>query len=178
MKIGKGYIALGLALWGIIWLTRSALEDIRLDIGIMPRTSGLILENLEFEREISGDLWRLRTPLAERHDEKIEMLSPDILRKLENGEEWHFMGERGVYREKEESASLSSLLGTLATGTRVLNLRSPYLSWSKDEKTFLFPNGITVYDTEFLLEADMASIDESGIILLDRGGVITWTKKK
>ncbi|MDR1979652.1 MAG: hypothetical protein LBQ42_13035 [Synergistaceae bacterium] len=179
MKIKKSFLVLAMAIFCVGLLARYAFRDIRLDVDLLreslERMPGLVLENLEFEREISGDLWRVRVPLVERRDDKIEVRSVDV-RRLTDGREWYFWGARGFYSEKAESADLLSLLGTLETDTRVLNLESPWLSWSRDENEFLFPRGLTIYDAEFILQSDAASVDASGTVLLGKGGVIRWRK--
>jgi hypothetical protein len=181
VKIRKGVVALLAALFGIGLLARYAFRDIALDVDLLreslQRIPSVVLENLEFEREISGDLWQVRIPLAERRDGRVEVRSVDVTRRMENGREWYFRSAAGFYSEKAESADLISLLGTLETDSRVLNLESPYLSWTPsgtEGSGFFFPRGLLIYDSEFLLTADTASIDEEGVILLDRGGVIKW----
>ncbi|MDR2175437.1 MAG: hypothetical protein LBO82_05825 [Synergistaceae bacterium] len=185
MKIRKTFIILLAALFGIGLLARYAFRDIALDADLLreslQRMPSVILENLEFEREISGDLWQVRIPLAERRGGRVEVRSIDVSRRMGNGREWYFRSAAGFYSEEAGSADLISLLGTLETGSRVLNLESPYLSWTGLEteesgSDFLFPRGLLIYDNEFLLTADAASIDEKGVILLDRGGVIKWTR--
>ena len=137
----------------------------------------LVAENVNFSRVISEDLWRVYAPRAERYGEKLVMYSSDVWRQFTNGREWYFKSQYGVYSEKTESADFTPLFGILEAGARVLNLESPHLVWVKAKgKDFLFPKGVTLYDDEFLLEADVASIDESGVILLNEGGVITWMK--
>jgi len=64
----------------------------------------------------------------------------------------------------------------METDTRVLNLESPFLSWLMNENSFLFPRGLIVYDAEFLLETDLASLDGDGIMALNEGVVIRWRK--
>lgn len=181
MKIKKGFLFLLLMLFGVGVLVRYALRDINLDIDLLreslEKMPGLVLENLEFEREISGDLWQVQVPFAERHDGTVEVRSVDVRRWFADGKEWYFRSARGLYREKEGSAELSQLLGTLETDTRVLNLESQKLSWSEDRNEFLFPKGFTIYDDEFILKTDSASIDEAGVILLDKGGIIRWTRR-
>jgi hypothetical protein len=179
MKIKKNFVALTMAVFCVGLLVRYAFRDIRLDVDLLKesleRMPGVVLENLEFEREISGDLWRVRVPLMERRDDAVTVRSADV-RRLTRGREWYFLGARGLYSEKAESADLFSLLGTLETDSRVLNLESPWLSWSRDENVFLFPKGLTLYDAEFILQSNAASVDMSGVVLLDKGGVIRWRK--
>jgi hypothetical protein len=178
IRVGR-LIVLG-ALFGIGLLVRYALRDIRLDVDLLreslERMPRLVLENLQFEREIGGDLWRIHVPLVERRDERIEVRSVDVRCEFADGKEWYFQSAYGVYSEKGESADLGSLLGTLETGTRVLNLESPILSWSRNDDVFLFPRGLTLYDAEFILRAGKASLDASGVVVLDEGGSIRWTQ--
>jgi hypothetical protein len=185
IKIGKRTVVLLAALFGVGLMARYALRDISLDANLLreslQRIPAVVLENLEFEREISGDLWQVRIPLAERRDGRVEVRSVDVSRRMGNGREWYFRSVSGFYSEETGSADLIALLGTLETNSRVLNLESPYVSWTRTGAEeggggFFFPRGLLVYDDEFFLTADVASIDEEGVILLDRGGVIKWTQ--
>jgi hypothetical protein len=183
LKIKKNLVVLLSVLFSIALLAQYAIRDIALDVDLLresiERVPSVVLENLEFEREISGDLWQVHIPMAERREGRVEVRSIDVTRRMENGREWYFRSAAGFYSEKAGSADLVALLGTLETDSRVLNLESPYLSWLPPEMEgsgFFFPRGLTIYDSEFLLTADVASIDEEGVILLDRGGVIKWTQ--
>ena len=179
MKIKKGFVSLLIAIFCVGLLVRYVFRDIRLNVDLLRESLEKIpmmaLENLEFEREIAGDFWQVRIPLVERRDDMIMIRSVDVHR-LSRGREWYFRSAQGLYSEKAESADLFSLLGTLETNSRVLNLESPRLSWSKDENVLVFPKGLTLYDAEFILQSDAASIDISGVVLLDKGGVIRWKK--
>ena len=55
-------------------------------------------------------------------------------------------------------------------------MESQSLNWIESEDAIDFPQGLTVYDQEFLLDTPEANINKSGVVLLKRGGVITWTK--
>lgn len=180
MKIRKGLLGLFLICFGIVVLVRYVMRDLRLDVDLLRegllRMPGIVMENLEFDREISGDRWRVRLPLAERLGERVTVRSIDIRRRLASGGEWYFFGAHGVYSNDERAAELRGLLGTLETPTRVLNLESPELRWREEQGEFRFPSGLTLYDDEFVLRASEASMDESGVVLLDKGGTVIWTK--
>ena len=180
MKIKRRTLLLILALVGIVVLARYVMRDIRLDVDLLretlAKTPGVVLENLEFEREISGDLWKIRLPLAERRNGEIHVTSMDVRRQLADGHVWYFWGNEGFYQEEAQRARLKKLLGTMETATRVMNLESPELLWSQREGSFFFPQGLTLYDSEFILKTSEASMDSSGVIVLDEGGSIRWTK--
>ena len=179
MKFIKTHLALLAPLIGIVIMVGYAYRDINLDLDLLRESLSnmptVVLENLQFERKISGDLWQVRVPVAEPRDGMVEIRSVDVLRRLADGKEWFFMGARGFYSESAESADLSRLLGTLETDTRVLNLESPYLTWRARENVFLFPEGFTLYDAEFILKTPLASLDASGTVALDNG-TLRWKK--
>ena len=178
MKLNKSYLFLFLIFFAVGVMVWNIYSDINLDLNRLienlENMPGLVLENLEFERQISGELWQVRVPVATRRNNIIEIRSVDVLRTLADGSEWFFMGAHGLYSEVTESADLTRLLGTLETSTRVLNLESPFLSWAMSEDVLLFPKGLILYDAEFLLETNLASLDESGTIALNEGAVIRW----
>ena len=138
--------------------------------------AAMMMENLEFEREVSGDLWRMRTPVAERRHDIVEFHVVYVERHLASGKEWLFRGEHGLYSEAAASADVTDVVGTIETADRMLNLESPFLVWTMNENTFVFPKGVTVYDEEIFLEADLASIDEYGVIALNERAVIRWRR--
>jgi len=182
MKFKKSRLFLLLTLFSIGVMAGYVFKDIKLveeldllreNLGNMPV---VVVENLVFEREIAGELWYVRVPMARRLNNMVEVRSMDVLRKFADGKEWFFMGSRGFYSETAESADVIMLLGTLETDARVLNLESPLLSWANSEDVFLFPKGLILYDAEFLLETKAASLDTSGVISLYEGAVIRWRK--
>ena len=60
------------------------------------RMPGIVMENLEFDREISGDRWIVRLPFAEKRGEQAIVRSIDIRRRMGSGGEWYFFGTQGV----------------------------------------------------------------------------------
>lgn len=165
---------------GFVVLVRFAWRDMNLNIDFLRESlenlPGIVMENINFSREISGDMWRIKIPYLDREDDIINVKSLDIRRELKSGGEWYFFGREGAYYHEKKAASLLGLLGTLDTGQRVWNLESPRLNWQEKNNTFSFPEGFTIYDDEFMLTTPNASMDESGVILLEQGGVIQWLK--
>jgi len=180
MKLNKNHLFLFLMFCFIGVMAYFVFLDLNRDLDALRESFEdvpvVVIENLEFEREISGELWRMRTPVAERRHDIVELHTVDVQRRFASGKEWFFTGLHGLYSEATASADVTDLVGTMETETRVLNLESPLLSWTMDENVFLFPKGVIVYDVEFLLETDLASLDESGILALNEGAVIRWRK--
>ena len=176
-------LILALIIFGIITLVRYALSDMNLDIDLLRESlmnmPGLVMENIRFSREVSGDLWQVRLPYLEQRDKTINFMSADITRTLSGDKgKWSFFGKSGVYSDDEKTASISDLTGTLQEGNRTWILKSPKLTWQDKNTTFIFPQGLTIHDSEFYVSAPIASADNSHVILLQHGGVIRWRNPK
>ena len=66
--------------------------------------------------------------------------------------------------------------GTMETPERTWNLEGAVLRWDDKSREFTFPEGLTLYDSEFLLVTPEASMDEAGVVLLEKGGSLQWTR--
>ena len=167
---------------GLVVLVRHAMRDINLDVDLLRESlmkmPGLVMENIQMSREYLGDMWRVKIPLMEQEGTALKMRSLDIRRELSGDKgEWYFFGYEGVYSYDEKAAAVNRLLGTLDDGSgRVWNLESSRLNWRESSDALIFPQGLTIYDSEFILQTPHASIDKSGVILLQQGGVIKWTR--
>ena len=173
-----------LALAGVFILIRYALRDIKLDVNLLreglSKIPAIVIENISLEREVRGDIWSVKIPYIDRDGELFNLRSIDITRLIKTGGSWYFFGDNGFYSNDIHTAHVNKVRGTLEVldnqGGRIWNLESPELNWTESEDAIDFPQGLIVYDSEFLLNTPEANINKSGVVLLNRGGVITWTK--
>ena len=180
-RITKGKILIFVLFIGIFILVRYAMRDMNLDIDLLRESimnmPGLVMENIQFSRNVSGDMWRVKIPYLEREEDTISIKSLDVRRELSGDKgEWSFFGREGNYYHEIKEASLNGLSGTLQNDERTWLLESDKLNWKEENNTFIFPEGLLIYDSEFLLRTPKASMDKSGVILLEQGGVIKWLK--
>ncbi|MBQ6972590.1 MAG: hypothetical protein IJP86_09595 [Synergistaceae bacterium] len=176
-------LLLALLIAGVCWLVQLAIQDSSLDIDLLRESllnmPGIVMENIRFSREISGDLWQVRLPYLEQRDKTVNFRSADIKRTLSGDKgQWSFFGKAGVYSDDKKAASLYGLTGTLHDEGRTWTLDSPVLTWQETGNTLIFPQGLTLRDDEFSLDTPIASTDNSRVILLQHGGVIIWRKPK
>lgn len=181
IKISPFKIVLALLFLGLVMLVDFARRDMKLDVDILRESlmniPGIVMENIHMTREISGDLWNVRVPYLQQDGDAVSLKSIDIRRTISGDKgEWYFFGREGVYSNDQKAASINGLLGTLEANNRTWNLESQKLNWQEDKNTFVFPEGLVIYDDEFMLKTPHASMDESGVILLQRGGVIQWVR--
>ena len=181
MKISRFKIVMASLFIGLIVIVSYARRDIKLNVDLLRESllnmPALVMENIHFAREISGDMWRVDVSYLDREGSAIHMRSLDIRRESSGDKgEWYFFGKSGVYSYDIQAANISGLVGTLETETRTLNLESSRLHWKEGENYLLFTEGLSIYDDEFVLRTSQASIDKSGVVLLEKGGVLQWAK--
>ncbi len=181
MKISRPKIIMCALFLGLVVLVRFAMRDMNLNVDLLRESimkmPGVVMENIQMSRVISGDTWRVKVPVLEQEGNSVNMRSIDIRRYASSDRgEWYFFGREGTYDYEQKAAKISGLLGTIDDGVRVWNLESKKLDWQDSQDNFTFPEGLTVYDDEFLVRAPLASMDRRGVILLEQGGVIQWAR--
>ena len=181
IKISRPKFIMCFLFLGLVVLVRFAMRDMELDVDVLRESimnlPAVIMENIQLSREVSGDIWRVKIPYLDRDGDLVHVKSLDIRREIKgNKGEWYFFGREGVYSHDVKAASINGLLGTLAEENRTWNLEGEKLNWQEQNNTITFTEGITIYDEELSLNAPYASMDNSGVILLEYGGVIQWLK--
>ena len=182
LKVSKARIITCLLFIGVIILVQYAMSDMNLNVDLLresvSKMPGMMMENIQLNREISGDMWHVKIPYLDREGNTVNMRSLDVLREISGDKgEWYFFGHTGVYSLDKQIGSVNGLLGTMQTENRTWNLESSRLDWQQENNTFIFPEGFVIYDDEFLLRTPKASMDNSGVILLEQGGVIQWVRR-
>ena len=181
MKLSRTKIVMASLFVGLVVIVTYARRDIQLDVDLLRESllnmPALVMENIHLTREVSGDTWRVRIPYLDREEGIVHMRSLDIRRQLSGDKgEWYFFGTEGIYSHDIKAASISGLLGTLADTDRTWNLESGRLDWKDGSGSIVFSEGLSIYDESLMLKTPMASIDNRGVILLEKGGVIQWVK--
>ncbi len=169
----------------LVALVNFAMRDMELDVDLLRESlmasPGISIENIHMKREISGDLWQLQIPLLSREEDMIVARSLDVNRTVGNLDEnapgqWYFFCREAHYYHAQNFAQAKGLLGTIESGTKIFNLESPLLEWRESDNNLVFPEGLSFYDEEFFLRTKSASMDLSGLVILDKGVEIQWQK--
>ena len=180
MRLSRTKLIIFGLLLGLVVLVRYVVRDMNLDVDLLRESlqnvPALVMENIQFSRKISGDMWRVLVPYLERDDDIVTLQSLDIRRTTAQANSWYFFGRRGIYSSDKKAASISGLMGTLENSDRTWNLESSQIFWQDGSDSLVFPNGLTIYDEEFSVMSHQASMDKNGVILLEQGGVIQWSR--
>ncbi len=180
-KVPRWKIIIGLLVIVFFMIITSIRHDLHLDVDMLRESLStlpdLAFENIKMTREISGDLWSVKIPRVSQEKMHLKLQSLDISRTLENNKgEWLFFGREGVYSHDQQAAKINDLTGTLSNGKRILNFESPGVNWNGHQNEIEFPDGLVVYDEAVSLSTSQASLDKDGVILLNQGGVIEWSR--
>ena len=181
MKISTTKIVMVSLFIGLLVIVGYAKRDMQLDVDLLRDSlmnmPALIMENIQLARVVSGDTWHVKIPYLDREGDTVRMRSLDVRRQISGDKgEWFFFGKNGLYSNDKRTATFTGILGTLETDTRTLNLESNRVNWQDGVDSLVFPEGLTIFDSELMLKTPLASIDKSGVILLEQGGVIQWVK--
>ena len=89
MKVSRVKIGMGVLVVAIVALVRYAMRDMQLDVDLLREglmnMPGLVMENMQLAREVSGDVWRVRVPYLERRGELVAVRSAGNSRRAGSG---------------------------------------------------------------------------------------------
>ena len=162
----------------VIILITYLMHDIRLSAEIIKlgftNVPEIRIENIRFERDILGSIWRINIPSLERQDGVIKIFSIDVLRELSNGDIWEISGENGEYIENSEIAEFNGISGRIVLDGQVFELNAPCITWEKNDDLIVLSKGISVNGEFASLSANKAKVEAGNFITIEEGGEIIW----
>jgi len=170
-------------LWGMLLLfTAIIISYLIHDIGLnteiiklaITDVPDLRLENIKFERDISGAIWKINVPSLERQKGVVKILSIDVTRELPNGHIWEIKSDNGEYMEDSEIAAFNEISGDIAVDGQVFKLYAPYALWEKNRDLVTFSKGFAIRGEFSSIFADEAKIEAGNLIIIEKGGEIIW----
>ena len=181
IRISAAKIIIFLLFIGLVVLVDFAKRDMNLDVDLLRESlqnmPGMVMENIQMSREFSGDIWSINIPMLQQDGSLLRIRSIDITRTMSGDKgEWYFFGTDGVLSSDTKEVSIKRLLGTIEGAGRTWNVESRRLDWKDGSNAVVFPDGITIYDSEFMIQTPQASVDRNGVVLFQQGGVIKWIK--
>jgi hypothetical protein len=168
--------------WGIsilfaIMIINYLVQDAKLNIETaklgLNNTPEIRIENMRFERDISGSLWRINIPSLERQKEVTRILSIDVFREFPNGDVWKITGYDGEYIESSETAILNDISGRLVIDGKAFEVYAPQASWEKSGDFVALSKGAAINGEFCSMSADKAIIEDGNLLNIE-GGEIIW----
>ena len=169
-------------LWGIsilfaVTMVYFLIHDVGLNVEIMRLAitdiPELRLENIRFERDISGTHWRINIPSLERQSGIVRILSIYISREFSNGDIWEIRGNDGEYIENAETATFNEISGNVVVDGQVFEIHTPHALWERSGDLVTLSKGIVIRGGFGSISADKAKIEAGNLIIME-GGEIIW----
>ena len=146
-------------------------EIIKLGISDVPE---IRLENIKFERDISGSHWKINIPSLERQRGVVRISSIDVFRELSHGAMWEIRGNDGEYIESSEIAEFNDISGLIEVDGQVFKLYAPCILWEKSGDLVTFSKGFAIRGEFSSISADKAKVEAGNLITIEEGGEIIW----
>ena len=155
---GKRKILIALFMAIVLFLGYGLFHDLQLDnmedSVEEEKQVGPTVSRLSFYREISGDIWELRSEKAVKmSNSKIKGYSVDVEMTGKEGNLWTAWAPEAEYDEKDRSLSMEKAIGTGLMDKTVIDWKADIVFFNEKTGIWTFPEGIT---------AESASLDLKG----------------
>ncbi len=162
---------------GISFFAYGAVQDLALDLKQGKIPAGIpdsVLENIDLDREINGDLWKANIGKVERGKNWATLYTIVVDVKRANGQLWTLRSPEGRYLEKDQTAEISRPTGTMAGGGLDLRYAAPLARWNQETGKILFPEGFEASGDLGRFQAKYMELLPDGIMEADKGASIQW----
>lgn len=162
-----GIVVAGFVLWRDLSLPERARETAKTQV---------LIQNLELEREISGDIFRIRAMEARKmQDERIEASSLDVRASLSGGGQWQLKAVSGSLEPGGE-IRLSSVFASKPGKGMNLDITAKEALWNPEQRQWDFEEGVLLRQGILSAGANRGMADPSGRVTLLGEAWATWEK--
>ncbi len=162
---------------GIAFFAYGAVRDMALDLKAGKIPAGIpdsILENIDLDREINGDLWKANVGKVERGKDWATLYTITVDVERANGQLWTLRAPGGKYLEKEMTAEIFHPTGTMTDGVVAFRYAAPLARWNRESGKILFPEGFEASGDLGRFQAHYMELLPEGIMEADKGASIQW----
>jgi hypothetical protein len=136
----------------------------------------VLIENLQLEREISGDLFRVQAKEARKlQDERVEASSLDVDANLRSGDRWQMRAASGSL-ETHGEIRLSDVFATNLRKGPDLDLEAKTVRWNPERRRWDLEGGITLRQGDMRAGGNSGMADPNGRVTLSGEAWATWQK--
>lgn len=165
-------LCLGIAVAGfVLWRDLSLPERVR-----ETAKTQVLIQDLELEREVSGDLFRVHAMEARKmQDERIEASSLDIRANLAGGGQWQLKALSGSLEPGGEIRLSRVIASKPGKGTN-LDITAEEALWNTEERQWDFEEGVRLRQGILSAGANQGTADPNGRVTLLGEAWATWEK--
>lgn len=162
-----GIVVTGFVLWRDLSLPERARETAKTQV---------LIQNLELEREISGDLFRIHAMEARKmQDERIEASSLDVGANLAGGGKWQLKAISGSL-EPDGQIRLSSVFASNPGKGTSLDITAKEALWNPGTRQWSFEEGVLLRHGILAAGANRGMANPNGRVTLLGEAWATWEK--
>ncbi len=162
-----GIVVTGFLLWRDLSLPERARETAKTQV---------LIQNLELEREISGDLFHIHAMEARKmQDERIEASSLDVRASLSGGGQWQLKAISGSLEPGGE-IRLSSVFASNPGKGINLDITAKKALWNPEQRQWDFEEGVSLRQGFLSAGANRGMADPNGRVTLLGEAWATWEK--
>jgi len=136
------------------------------------------LEDVEVQRDISGDLWTLQAERAQRFGEKNNLEVIRVKSSTKNGALWFMDAPKGTVTDDGKVAELWDVEGRAEKFTHPFSWRGKKAQWDQDGNRWLFPEGLSIEGKDFFAEGASGVVEMSGRVTLEGGAYARWEDQR
>ncbi len=176
---GKRKILIALFIAIVLFLGYGLFHDLQLD-NIEDNVEkeeqvGPTVSKLSFYREISGDIWELRSEKAAKmSNSKIKGYSVDIQMTGKDGNLWTAWAPEAEYNEKDSSLRMEKAIGTGLMDQTGIDWKAEIVFFSEKAGIWTFPKGITSESASFDLKGNWGEFVIEGKMKVSGDAEAIW----
>ena len=135
----------------------------------------IIVENIEIDRVISGNKWKLISPRVEHKDGLFYGESLDVTIAESDGKTTRISAEQGIFTRANNDIEMTSADAVVTTKENVYSLKAGRVEFDASKELWSFFNGVMLSKLKITVEGPGGSYDsKSGECTVTGGGVVTW----
>jgi len=136
----------------------------------------IIVENIEIDRVIDGDTWRLKARRAEHRQGVIYGSSVDVTVNSENGDVKRLTSESGIFTREDGDVTLNIVSGDIVLSEDGnISLSAGRAHYEAVSETWFFSEGVTLFDGTFEASGPEGLFRvKDGVSEITGGATVIW----
>ncbi|MDD4160625.1 MAG: hypothetical protein PHO18_06740 [Synergistaceae bacterium] len=135
----------------------------------------IIVENIEIDREIRGNRWKLISPRVEHKDGLFYGMSLDITITESNGKFTRIKADKGVFARSNNDIKMTSADAVIKDKHNIYSFKAGKAEFDAAKELWSFFDTVMLSDRRISVKGKGGSYDtKSGECIITGGGVITW----
>ena len=151
-------------------------RDLNLPVtAVLERLPDVVVENLNFRREVGGREWQVVAVTAEHEGDAVKASSIDLLIRDEAANRrTGLRAVSGDFSQETSDVTLHSIDGVLFHADGSVDMTAPFARYDSGTDTWIFPQGIEMRDGETRLTGETATVTPEGVFTVERGATLLW----